>query len=245
MSDKEPRSIRLNKSHRSDMVDAVMAEWVRQNPAPPAASQTQLLEVIAPELKKHAAIRRTTRLLSVVEGDDWNHMSLEHRVHAKVVNNKGNEVNTISVVYPLSIADRLGIPRVPTPGYALTSDFRREELSLSDIDEVIDPEDNTVRVKVAQFVEQHYPTIVIDRDSEAMQARKAAREALAEWEKQYQRLRRETADLLDQFATTKQIREGWPDIVPYIPPHIADPERAVRLPVLTTSRLSERLGIKE
>ena len=55
----------------------------------------------------------------------------------------------------------------------------------------------------------------------------------------------ETMDLLENFNTTKQLREGWPEMVPYLPPHLADPDQVVNLPVPVVSRLNERLGIAE
>ena len=77
-----------------------------------------------------------------------------------------------------------------------------------------------------------------------MQKMDQKRKLRMEWATERNKLREETIDLLQQFNTTKQLRDGWPEIVPYMPAHIADPTAAVKLPVLATSRLNQRLGIK-
>lgn len=241
----EPKSIRLTQKHRSDMVDAVIAEWERQNPAPAAGDHVAYLTVIAKEFKKHAAHKRTVRMLGALQPDDFQHVRKESQVRVRILNKQGEERRVDSVTFPLSIADRLGLTRIP--GHSASA--RMDDVEESELAEVDNPrrspDGHHLFADVALFVERQYPMIQIQDDSKPLVKMREARAARKAWEDERTRLRSETRDLLEQFNTTKQLREGWAEMVPYLPPHIADPERTVQLPVLATSRLSERLGIKE
>lgn len=250
MSTTEPRSVRLNQTNRADMVNAVMAEWEKQNPPPASPDHVSLLEIVAGELMKHAAHKRTQRMYECLEADDFNHVATEVAVNVAIMNKQGEQRNTLRVYFPRSIAERLklqGVPRKTRTIY--TSDFAPADLDPADIDgyEDINPKtyrlQQELKVKCIVFVERNYPTVQVNDDSAPMVARKEARKARKAWEDERDILGRETRDLLENFNTTKQLREGWPDMVPYLPPHIADPERGLKLPVLETSRLSQRLGI--
>jgi hypothetical protein len=65
------------------------------------------------------------------------------------------------------------------------------------------------------------------------------------WENTRESMRAETADYLEQFKSTAQIRQVWPEMLDYLPAHIVDPGLVIKLPALTTSRLNERLGISK
>ena len=88
------------------------------------------------------------------------------------------------------------------------------------------------------------PVVDIPEDSPELTALSEAKQAVSKYKKEVAQMREETFDALSQFNTTNQIRESWPEIVPYFPPHIADPNVAITVPVRTVDRLSERLGIK-
>ncbi len=244
------RSIRLTKAHREDMLNAVIKEWESQNPCPAVSDELSLIEAIAPLIKKAAAYKRTQRLLVAgLQPDDWKHINREHRVKVAIVDNEGATRDTVVACIPLSIAASLGLSGIPNATSRTLHTYSPSQLTKDDI-EGRKPDDmelttpTALEVRLLTFAESTYPVVQVERDSPAMLERKANRQKRDEWEKERNRLRDETRDLLDQFNTTKQLREGWPDIVPYLPPHLADPERAVKLPVLATSRLSERLGIK-
>lgn len=243
MSEKEPRSVRLNKTHRQDMVDAVMGEWEKQNPPPAQNEHRALLEIVAGLLVGTAAYKRTVRLSAVMEADDWRHVDRESRVNVQMQNSDGENLSNFHVQFPYTLALELGLTVAPESQCSYRGCGDDSPLLLvaptADLDA-----DNPSRVRLATFVESRYPTVVIDRNHPAMKRRRDNKRARSQWEDERNRLRCETADLLDQFGSTKQLREHWPDMVPYLPPHIADPEQAVRLPVMATSRLSERLGIK-
>lgn len=244
------RSIRLTKAHREDMLNAVIKEWESQNPCPVADDDLSLIAVIAPLIKKTAAYKRTQRMIAAeLQYDDWKHVSSESKTKVAIIDSEGATRDTLLVQIPVSIAEAHGLIGMPNPRVDGTNDYSPSQLTRDDI-EGEKPDDMTsttkrpLTLKMFTLAEQYYPTIQVERDCPAMLARKASRQKRNQWENERSRLRRETSDLLDQFNTTKQLREGWPDIVPYLPPHLADPERAVKLPVLATSRLSERLGIK-
>lgn len=248
----EPKSVRLNQTHRADMINAVMAEWERQNPAPASPDHISLLEIVADQLKKHAAYKRTQRMIAALEPDDFHHVSTEVAVNAAIMNKQGEQRNTLRVYFPRSIASRLGLQGIPGRHRTIfTAEFAPADLDPADIEGYEDLNPKTYRVpqqlqvKCIVFVDRNYPTVQIDDSSAPMIARKEARRARKEWEAERDALGRETRDLLENFNTTKQLRDGWPDMVPYLPPHIADPERGLKLPVLETSRLSQRLGITD
>lgn len=68
--------------------------------------------------------------------------------------------------------------------------------------------------------------------------------AYDEWEKRRSEVIRETQAVLESVNTTRQLLELWPQCEPFLPAHIADPDKAIRLPAMQMSRLNERLGIK-
>lgn len=244
------RSIRLTKAHREDMVAAVIKEWESQNPCPAKSNTISMAEVIAPLVKKTAAYKRTQRMLAAgLIHDDWQHTRRENQIKVAIVDDEGTTRDTMMVRIPVSVAASFGLTGMPNPRTAQFNTYSPSQLAKDDIegqkpDDMSSTTKETLQLKTLTLVESSYPTIQVERDSPMMLARKTDRQKRDEWKEERSRLSRETTDLLDQFNTTKQLREGWPDIVPYLPPHLADPERAVRLPVLATSRLSERLGIK-
>ena len=238
----EPRSVRLTQQHRNNMADAVIAEWEKQNPTPAATDQVAYLELVASEFKKHQCHKRTKRMLEKLEADDLRHVHTEASVHVRILNKQGEERRVDTAHFPLSLAKRFGLSFIPGQTSVMRTNLKQEDCQPED--EWSDENDRP-RVKCVMFAEHRYPMVQINDDSKPMVQMKEARKARKKWQDERDQLYRETRDLLEQFNTTKQLREGWSDMVPYLPPHIADPSQAVKLPVLATSRLSERLGIKE
>lgn len=66
-------------------------------------------------------------------------------------------------------------------------------------------------------------------------------DALSDWKEEKKQFLREIGELLYSVNTSKQLLELWPEVEPYLPPHVADPSSAVRLPTVVVSRLNERL----
>lgn len=83
--------------------------------------------------------------------------------------------------------------------------------------------------------------MIIDDESE-FQLYDKLRAELSAYNKEFEEYRREVQAVLESVTTTKQLVELWPNIEQYIPAHLADPERGVKLPALHISRLDERLA---
>ena len=233
----EPRSMRLTQAHRNNTASAVINEWMKQNPAPAAEDHVAFLELVAEQFKKHATQRRTRRFIDNLEKEDFQHACGESAVKVRILNKQGEERRVTSVTFPLSLARRFGLAFLE--GRAVK---RRVDVPLPELAEEDKAEGEMA--KCAVFVDAGVSMVQIHDDDAPMIQMREARKARQAWESQRDQLFEETRDLLDQFNTTKQLREGWPEIVPYLPPHVADPERAVTLPTMSASRLSERLGIK-
>lgn len=62
------------------------------------------------------------------------------------------------------------------------------------------------------------------------------------WSKERNQLRKEVMDTLEQFNTSKQLIEGWPEVEGYMPPHMADMS-VINLPAISINRLNERLAL--
>lgn len=62
------------------------------------------------------------------------------------------------------------------------------------------------------------------------------------WTKERNQLRKEVMDTLEQFNTSKQLIEGWPEVEGYMPPHMADMS-VINLPAVSINRLNERLAL--
>lgn len=65
---------------------------------------------------------------------------------------------------------------------------------------------------------------------------------LREWKALRKQVSEEVMDTLEQFNTSKQLLEGWPEIINYMPPHLLTTD-AIKLPTISVSRLNQRLGI--
>lgn len=252
----EPRSVRLTQAHRTDMLAAVMQEWEKQNPAPSKPSNIELFKLVVKEIKKHPDYKAG---LKIVESVPEHHRNSVFRtienVSVRFIDKDGNTRDTKGGYIPMSVAKEHGLVSVTTNKFnyqhcgSSLSTMLDVQPSLEDVHEHhhSDFENNqSYRYNTFTMLNLNGGIMVtLSDDLPAMVKIKANRKALKEWEQERARLHSETADLLAQFNTTKQLRDGWPDMVPYMPPHIADPEGAVRLPVLATSRLSQRLGLKK
>lgn len=82
--------------------------------------------------------------------------------------------------------------------------------------------------------------LIID-DEEIFEEYDKLRAELSAYNKEFKSYRSEVKAVLDSVTTTKQLVELWPTVEQYIPAHLADPEKGVKLPALHISRLDERL----
>lgn len=63
------------------------------------------------------------------------------------------------------------------------------------------------------------------------------------WQKERHQLMNEVLDNLEQFNTSKQLIEGWPEVEGYLPPHMSHKD-VINLPAVAIDRLNERLALK-
>jgi len=255
---KEPRSIRLTQAHRSDIISAVMKQWEATNPAPTGGSFAEFIigtlknlmrvRKNAPaEMKafKHL-IERTKSVKTALE-----HLTEENRnliqinasssFHLQIKLADGNNGSLYSFKIPVEVADSLGIPYVGTEREYDDSDRTTWE-GYTAVHE--GGYNNRKYIEVVKFASQSYSnTLVLPRDDKTYQAYTKAQREQRKWEEERSKVREEISDYLNQFNTTKQIRDGWPELVDYLPAHLADPERVIQLPAIARSRLNERLGL--
>jgi hypothetical protein len=234
--ERTPRSIRLTKAHREDIVNAVMQRWEAVNPCPTTenAAKDALFAAIAkkyrqpskstaPELRAFSKILTATTELTKLLGS----LSEEAK--------KCFEVNT-SATWRISAVDDLGNSRHVT-AYSLPVKMA-EHLEL--------PYYSATEEGHATFPvpnRRYNMTIAIPQNSEEYRTFIKAGEVARDWAKEKAAQCQEVTDYLEQFNTTNQIREAWPELIQYLPAHLADPERVIKLPALAKSRLNERLGL--
>lgn len=245
----EPRSIRLNKSHREDIIEAVMANWDKQNPAPKGAGVHNLiLDCIAKALsghKRYASLGRdlknAKKALEIYRNTPadlikYLRMSQCETVDLFLEDSNGRQTYHSHMFIPKTIADDLGIPYYDT-GTRFTRSGHESDMAR-------DLLDGAEEYEYVSVVGSGRVSVVVKRDSPEYREYDKARKEASEHSKTRNRIKDEFEDYLNQFNTTKQIRDGWPELVDFLPAHLADPEKVIQLPAIRVSRLNERLGIK-
>lgn len=96
------------------------------------------------------------------------------------------------------------------------------------------------------FPGKNTPGVDVVLDDDVFEAAfKESRDIQKEMEtfnKELNAFKREVNEVLQSVNTTKQLLEIWPSAEAYIPAHIQDPDKGMRLPALHISRLEERLN---
>lgn len=248
----KPRSVRLTKAHRLDITNAVMQQWEKRNPSPSPYAKMGLVEdlfthrktvpvktpqefrQVAKLWEAHAEWVEVSKHLSASTKDRLA-LNTETSFYISILNADGSEFTRLHSILPAQLAEKTGLPcigvtslgRYATKHHELPPEFMNR--------------DNTT---VANLLAKNCPVLAIKRSDPIFVKYEAAVEALSDWRKKLVQMRSEVSDYLEQFTTTNQIRELWPEIADYLPAHIADPVRAIQLPALPVSRLNERLGLK-
>lgn len=254
----EPRSIRLNKAHREDILRAVMQQWEVTNPKPVNGSLETLFRSVFAKYSKvtknmpqeHQGLinlmRRTQTakdVLKQLDPQDAEHITAHVRSKWLLEARDADNKTTITFMFgvPQQLADELQIPYMSTTWYSTYEVAEQWGNYLVPYTENEDPSG----IHAVEMLNKGnmFNTIVVPSDSKGIREYLKAQRGIRLWEEDKIRMRREVADYLEQFNTTKQIRDGWPEMEQYLPAHIADPNRVINLPVLTRSRLNERLGI--
>ena len=250
MTSSEPKSIRLNKSHRYDILTSVMDQWEKVNPCPTDGTLETLVRDVVKTYRKpkrnapaeHKSLQqildRTEYMRDLrlaMPEEHLTHFNLQ-TAHAFVLQTRDeNNLSTGSISFsiPQELADELGIPYLSVvevidvqnewPGYTRDGSFFNA---------------------IVMSNESRCNMIVVPMGMPAMKAYQRSQREVTKWGQAKNQMRNEVRDYLEQFNTTGQIREGWPEMEQYLPAHIADPAKVINLPTLTRSRLNERLGIQ-
>jgi len=249
MSD-EPRSIRLNKTHRFDMLSAVMKQWEKANPSPAGATFSsfvkETLRTLMAVSAKAPAEQRAMKQLAKRTQDAIkvrsdlpenlkNHVTFntEPDFRLQVLLENGDKGAVMTFCLPTAMADELKIPYIG----AVTTHSGASAFP--------EYQDENNRVRFALMLNDGgWNTLTIPRDFKPYKTYKDSQRAYKQWLNDRDQVRGEIEDYLNQFNTTGQIRDGWPEMTDYLPAHIADPAKVIQLPALTRSRLNERLGIQ-
>jgi len=245
-----PRSIRMNKEHRADMLGAVMKQWAVTNPAPVGATFESLIEGLLTSLMKVPAkapsemkalknlcnrTEKAKKYIADIPADlkDVVSLNTEYDFQVFVRLEDSSVAHTYVFRLPRILADKLKIPYIGTQkSYRNTGNYPSYF------------EQNTTEVEFVSLLNAaNYNTLTMQVDSPEFKAYKQGKRALNLWENDRSKVAVEIQDYLAQFTTTGQVRELWPEMEQYLPAHIADPARVIKLPALTRSRLNERLGI--
>lgn len=204
MSDNQPRSIRLTKEHRSDMVRAVMQEWVKQHPKPTAS--VSFHAAVADQVKLSVQYKRTARVVPVLQPGDEKCLKVNECVLITITDSEGNHRNSLQIEYPPVLADRLGLVGIDLEQDEYTFSMDRQGqidgtlpdayrgLTTSDIVDgstrVVESDTGReARVRSRRWVGERI-VVQISDDSNAYKAYQAARKAQNEWEGEAHRLRR-------------------------------------------------------
>lgn len=218
--------------------DRVETEAAVFNVLDRTAKVAAALEYVGAEYKKHLRVRTEQDWRIEVRGDD------------------GQPQSSIQFKVPAALADELGLPyfetdKIPARSFADSCRCDNKAVTPENLGSLWPyvkqyGEYEDYYIECAVFVnESSFITVPVKSKSNVMKHHQRAERERRLWAKQREQMFEEVRDLMDQFNTTKQLRENWPDIVPYLPPHVADPAAAVKLPVLEVSRLNERLGISD
>lgn len=99
----------------------------------------------------------------------------------------------------------------------------------------------SVDVAVAGFHSCANP-IEVSSNHPYFQEEKEVRRMFNVWSKERNQLRKEVMVTLEQFNTSKQLIEGWPEVEGYMPLYMAD-INVINLPSVSINRLNERLAL--
>lgn len=254
---KEPKSIRLTVAHRADIIEAVMNQWEESNPRPEGASELDLFKAMHRKYTKEAdtlpkeyqeyskSIKASLHVSNLIATSDSRVSSIlrsgnEARSVAIRAMSEGGSYTDIYVIIPEEVAKELDIPcRAVNDHFSKTNNrydslkpyMHNEDASYFNVFTARIPNDSgNLYLEHSNKCEIYLDYIQKGKDLHA-------------WKKERANVCNEFKDYLNQFNTTKQIRDGWPELEQYLPAHIADPEKVIQLPALARSRLNERLGI--
>lgn len=248
------KSVRLNQAHRNDIIEAVMKQWEIKNPRPQPDNEALLRSLF----KRYANVGRgtaeefksikyflqdlvkVTEPLKLIDSDQLNRLAIPYtgRLTFRVQDARGQNKRDFTFDYvPAALAIELGlsVSHIDTVTSTIVSAKWPSHYTVDGAFEY------AVFVSIAGGYKSTY--LVIEHGIPELVKYDNQCKAAKLWDNEHDTVRSEVEDYLTMFNTTGQIREQWPEMVQYLPPHIADPERVIKLPALTKSRLNERLGL--
>ena len=258
-NDKKPKSLRLSKAHREDIVKAVMQQWDFNNPNPLLLARRTLTEAL---LKRASKVLRSrgpedwaAKLRDVFIGSIAANTAL-HTLPEKfrklvtvnwyidlrtfLATDQGTDGLLLTLTFPKALAEKYGFKDLP-----VETSSRNDATTLwAEYAVQVGTKTSVDLVRLPSSQQYSSPTAVIpDAWKDVAEYRKSKIDA-DKHQQARKDLQQEVTDYLNQFNTTGQIRENWPQIVDYLPPHLDDPDKAINLPAIPCSRLNARLGIK-
>lgn len=251
--DKSPKSMRLNKGHREDIIKSVMKAWDKKNKLNSGNAEADFLHAV---FKKYKTFNKSTpheyrNLAKVLTAckelsearkgyseftKPLAAVTVTDTVQIFTIDSDGVKQSVLTSSIPRALATELGLP---------TYSFSTSEVSRRWADRYGESEgsDKLQRMMFPLKYSHGNVPICIPRDGKEFKAYSKTLKEERAHDKERTTVKAEVTDYLDQFNTTGQLREHWPEIVDHLPAHLADPERVINLPALTKSRLNERLGL--
>lgn len=240
-------SFRLTISHRDEILTNLMEEWDKQNKAPAAYSEHELaLDVFTKNLQDPNNVLMQGYKSLIKHLKKANNQALKNVLYEKFLTVEiaipelgTNEEHYLTIRFTKDIADTHNIPYVSTEkrrrygsyddviGEPIHSDenFQTHELITS-------PISNSLKIKLSKT------------DKATKRFNKYKKDAKAHFNER-NLVVKEFKEFLSQFNTSKQLVDGWPDVVDYMPAHLADPEAVIEAPVTAVNTVTKRLQFKK
>jgi hypothetical protein len=263
-SEKVIASVRLNKEHRLDALNAVMKQWEVANAKPYSNPMRALVAALTKRTgrdnlpvnkavgKVYKAAMYLNKLFSTIPTEFKSALRLNSvgPLSLRIQDPTGAKVAELLMHMPVELAKEWSIPftQTNTQVYAGADNNTHVWLnSMEDYGVVNNSESRSYfNGEFAVFpLSDSERTIVLQNDTKLWRDYCSKNRKNRLWENTRDLMRAETADYLEQFKSTAQIRQVWPEMLDYLPAHIVDPGLVIKLPALTNSRLNERLGISK
>lgn len=246
--------MRLNKGHREDIIKSVMKAWDKKNKLNSGNAEADFLHAV---FKKYKTFNKSTpheyrnlakvltackELSEACKGyseftKPLAAVTVTNTVQIFTIDSGGVKQSVLTSAIPRALATELALPI-----YGFSGGLANH-LTWGSRYGVSEDSDELKRLAFPSEYSRGSVPICIPRDGKEFKTYSETLKAERAHDKERATVKAEVTDYLDQFNTTGQLREHWPEIVDHLPAHLADPERVINLPALTKSRLNERLGL--
>lgn len=265
-------SFRLSQGHRHDIRNSVMSNWENQNPAPQFSTKhlDDLIKKVIQLYKKSSGFKDHQKISQADFTHDLKQQIIRttgsRELLVSLTNKQGEKRTTAGLVITCTTAERLNFPadllgctrdsllRCAEDGtYRINGDYLdMAKVPVEDAEKYIQENytqgldhfkqnHESINIPCLTFFTPGILSMPEDASTYSSEKRAFNQEYNA-WHKEFAVVSSEVLDTLNQFNTSKQLLEGWPDIAGYMPPHLVSTD-AINLPVLAINRLNERLGL--